>query len=216
MYMRNTPPPGPRPHTRVSTRDRASRRGAPVSAAGFTLMETALALVIVGTGVLASMQLFSACNNESSAAINATSARMLAENVRETMSNLAFADPVSGTAKWGPEDGEALASYDDVDDFDGVADATGKYVGSKFNPPIDGMRAQIPAMAKYRQWVTVNPVNPSDPSGNSNEAAPTLPKGTYTGAVRVRVRVQYRPIPNVNPDVGWTDLYTTSWVRANN
>src|SRR5205814_6206863 len=46
MYMRNTPPPGPRPHTRVSTRDRASRRGAPVTAAGFTLMETALALVI--------------------------------------------------------------------------------------------------------------------------------------------------------------------------
>jgi hypothetical protein len=212
MYMRNTPPPGPRPHTRVWTRHQAPRR----RAAGFTLMETALALIIVGTGVLASMQLFSACNNESSAAINATAARMLAENIRETMSNLAFADPVSGTAKWGPEDGEALASYDDIDDFDGKPDATGKYVGEKFNPPIDGMRAKIPSMAKYRQWVTVNPVNPTDPSGNSNEAAPTLPKGTYTGAVRVRVRVQYRPVPNVDPDLGWVDLYTTSWVRANN
>ena len=173
-------------------------------------METALALVIVGTGVLASMSLFATCSNESNIATRETTARMLAENIRETMANLAFADPTSGVEKWGPETGEALASYDDVDDFDGLPVA-GKYVGSTFNPPIDAMRAQIPQLSKYRQIVTVMPVNPNDPSSNSDESAPTLPKGTYTGAVRVRVRVQYQGTAN-GP---WNDIYTMSWVRVN-
>ena len=177
---------------------------------GFTLMETALALVIVGTGVLASMQLFTACVTESGTAANATTARLLAENVRETMANLPIIDPVSGAARWGPEDGEALASYNDLDDFDGKPDASGKYKGEEFSPPIDAMREKIPALSQYKQLVTVMPVNPIDPAGNANEAAPTLPKGTYTGAVRVRVRVKYRQ----GATSPWVDLYTTSWVRS--
>jgi len=191
----------------------AGRSARPGARRGFTLMETALALVIVGTGVLASMQLFATCSAESNTAINATTARMLAENIREAMANLAFADPVSGTARWGPEDGESLASYDDVDDFDGPpVSSTQPSDGEIFNPPIDSQRAQIPQLSKFRQIVTVMPVNPTDPAGNANEAAPTLPKGTYTGAVRVRVRVQYK----ANAPAPWVDLYTSSWVRANN
>jgi hypothetical protein len=188
--------------------DRARRAR---SAGGFTLMETGLALVIVGTGVLASMQLFTACVAESGTAANATVARLLAENVRETMANLPVVDPVSGAARWGPEDGEALASYNDLDDFDGKVDpVTGKYKGEEFSPPIDAMREKIPALSQYKQLVTVMPVNPNDPAGNANESAPTLPKGTYTGAVRVRVRVKYRQ----SASSAWVDLYTTSWVRA--
>jgi hypothetical protein len=174
-------------------------------------METSLALIIVGTGVLASMQLFTACVSESGTAANATTARLLAENIRETMANLPVVDPVSGSARWGPEDGEALASYNDLDDFDGKPDATGKYKGEEFSPPIDAMRAKIPELARYKQLVTVMPVNPNDPAGNSNEASPTLPKGTYTGAVRVRVRIKYQQSVNAP----WVDAYTTSWVRAN-
>ena len=200
MCMYTSHRPLPRPGAR-----RPRARG------GFTLMETALSLVIVGTGVLASMQLFSACVTESGTAANATTARLLAENVRETMANLPVIDPVSGAARWGPEDGEALASYNDLDDFEGKIDvATGKYKGEEFNPPIDAMREKIPALSRYKQHVTVMPVNPNDPAGNANEAAPTLPKGTYTGAVRVRVRVKYQQ----SSTAPWVDLYTTSWVRA--
>lgn len=203
MCMRTISSQNPRPRRCVRPA-RANR--------GFTLMETALALVIVGTGVLASMQLFSACVVTSGSATNSTTARMLAENIRETMANLSVVDPVSGSSRWGPEDGEALASYNDLDDFDGKPDPiTGKFKGEYFNPPIDAMRAKIPSLSKFQQVVTVMPVNPSDPSGNSNEAAPTLPKGTYTGAVRVRVRVQYR----ASSAAPWTDLYVTSWVRSN-
>jgi hypothetical protein len=199
--------PHPRPGAATARGGRTGFTG------GFTLMETALALVIVGTGVLASMQLFATCSDESNTAINATTARMLGENIREAMANLAFADPVSGTARWGPEDGESLASYDDIDDFDGPpVSSTQPSDGELFSPPIDSMRAQIPALSKYRQVVTVVPVNPTDPAGNADEAAPTLPKGTYTGALRVRVRVQYRAYSTAP----WVDLYTTSWVRANN
>jgi hypothetical protein len=173
-------------------------------------METALALVIVGTGVLASLQLFGACTLESKAASDATTARMLAENIRETMANLPFADPINGTAKWGPEAGEPIDqpwTFDDVDDFDGTTKA-----GVSFSPPIDATtRKPIDQLSRYTQFVTVMPVNPDDPSGNYDEAKATLPKGTYTGALRVRVRIQYRSYPGAP----MTELFTTSWVRAN-
>ena len=192
--------------TRLQHNVRA-RRGA--GRRGFTLSETALAMVIVGTGVLASLQLFGTCTLESQAATQATTARMLAENIRETMANLPFADPISGIAAWGPEVGESVdspLSLDDVDDFDGAAKK-----GLSFNPPIDSTRTKIPELSKYTQFVTVMPVNPNDPGGNSNESSATLPKGSYTGAVRVRVRIQYRPYATATPQ----ELYTISWVRAN-
>lgn len=179
---------------------------------GFTLIETALALVIVGTGVLAALQLSGTCTNASSNAARATTARMLADNIREAMAGLEFSDPTSGITRWGEDAGESLASYDDIDDFDGKWDDASKSApGTKFNPPIDATRQPIPELSGYQQLVTVMPVNPDDLSSNSNEKAPTLPKGTYTGALRVRVRVQYVIKPGVDP----IDLYTVSWIRAN-
>jgi hypothetical protein len=174
---------------------------------GFTLTEAMLAMVIVGTGILASLQLFAACTTENMAASRATTARTLAENIREAMAGLSFCDPVTAATVWGPEPGETLSTYDDVDDFDGPLAK-----GSTFNPPIDATRTAIPQLSQYTQIVTVMPVNPDDPGMNWDESAPTLPKGAYTGAVRVRVRVQYRSYA-AGPA---TDVYTTSWVRVNN
>jgi type II secretory pathway pseudopilin PulG len=196
-------------HSRTDARPHRTSR----AAGGFTLTETALALVIVGTGVLASLELFGSCTVENNVATRATTARMLAENMREAMANLSFSDPVSGVERWGPEEGEGRASYDDIDDFDGPWQENGMTPpdGEEFSPPIDSMRAEIPALSQYSQYVTVMAVDPNDPSGNSNEAAPTLPRTVYTGAVRVRVRVRYR----TSPEFPWQALYTMSWVRAN-
>jgi len=188
---------GPRP----ALRPRAAARS------GFTLTEALLATVIVGVGVLSSLNLFCACTESAMKAAQATTGRTLAENVRESMAGLAFCDPVSGATAWGPETGETLASYDDVDDYDGT---DGK--GTTFNPPIDGMRNPIPALSQYTQVVTVMPVNPNDPSANDNEAAPTLPKGAYTGAVRVRVRLYFQQSPASVKSL----VFTESWVRVNN
>ena len=166
-------------------------------------------MVIVGTGVLASLQLFATCTTENLLASKATTARTLAENIREAMASMAFCDPVSAATVWGPEPGETLSNYDDVDDFDGPAPA---YKGSSFNPPIDATRTAIPMLNAYTQVVTVMPVDPNDPASNSDESAPTLPKGAYTGAVRVRVKVYHKQTPTSPSQL----VYTTSWVRTNN
>jgi hypothetical protein len=176
---------------------------------GFTLAEAMLAMVIVGTGVLASLQLFATCTTENMMASKGTTARTLADNIRECMESMAFCDPVGGANVWGPEPGETLSSYDDVDDFDGPGPA---YKGTTLNPPIDATRTAIPLLSAYTQVVTVMPVDPNDPGMNENESSPTLPKGAYTGAVRVRVKVYYKQTPTSPSQL----VYTTSWVRTNN
>jgi prepilin-type N-terminal cleavage/methylation domain-containing protein len=181
------------------------RRGS--SRRGFTLTEALLATVIVGVGVLSSLNLFWSCTEASSKAGQTTTGRTLAENIREAMASVTFYDPVSAGTMWGPEPGEILSSYDDVDDFDGA-----DFKGTSFNPPIDAMKQPIPALMQYTQLVTVMPVNPDDPGSNENESAPTLPKGAYTGAVRVRVRVYFQQSP-ASPKC---EVFQASWLRVNN
>lgn len=168
----------------------------------FTLIETALATLIVGLGVASSMQLFAACSIENRASGTMSVAMLMANNVREAMGGLSFRDPGTAGAVFGPETGESLATWEDVDDFD----------GSTFSPPIDSLRQQIPDQSQYSQVVSVWPVNPNQLSVNSNESSPTIAKTTYTGAVRVRVRILYQ----ATPDAIAGEVYRTSWIRVDN
>ena len=88
---------------------------------GFTLIETAMATVIIGTGVLAivfAQQTFHAQNDW---AQRAATGMRLAGEIREMTFNLPRHDPVTGNDTWGPEDNEAsVEDYDDLDDFDGA------------------------------------------------------------------------------------------------
>jgi len=161
-------------------------------------MEAALATVIIGVGVVASMELFAACTRQATAANRMTIALMLAGNIQEITQALAFNDPVSGTSVFGPEADETLATYDDVDDFDGCT----------FNPPIDAARQPLPQLAQYSQVVSVMPVYPVKPGGNTSETAPEIPKTAYTGACRVRVRVLFRARPSDAP----VEVYRASWI----
>jgi len=104
-----------------------------VRASGFTLIEAALATVIVGVGVLAmvdAQQAFIKTNTWSS---HAASGTFLANEIHEMTRNLPKHDPVVGLAfvddggggtvlsGWGPNVAEfGLADFDDVDDFDGI------------------------------------------------------------------------------------------------
>lgn len=182
----------PTPRLRAATPTLRVRRG-------FTLMEAALATVIVGTGVLAAAQLFGACATQNIHGAQATVAMMLANNIQETTANLAFSDPQLGRSYYGAEPGETTATWDDLDDFD---DRT-------FNPPLDARRQPIAGMAQYSQVVTVRPVYPNQLSSNNNDASPTISTATYTGAARVRVRVLYRP----SPDRPAEEVYQRSWIR---
>jgi prepilin-type N-terminal cleavage/methylation domain-containing protein len=112
------------------------RRGV-VARPGFTLIESAMAVVVVGLGVLAmvdAQQAFIRANLWSSQAASAT---FLANEVREYTRNLSRHDRVSGLtivsgvlSGWGPEAGEtSVTDFDDLDDFDGITFAFDGTVG---------------------------------------------------------------------------------------
>ena len=101
--------------------------------AGFTLIETALATVIIGVGVLAIMQANQAFLRSNSWSTHTSTATLLAGEIREMSRNyprhdsfsggIYFQDPVNhnGFAGWGPEVNETDPSlFDDLDDYDGV------------------------------------------------------------------------------------------------
>jgi type II secretory pathway pseudopilin PulG len=168
---------------------------------GFTLIEAALATIIVGVGIVSTMTLFAACTQQASASNQITTASMLANNVHEALAGLSFGDPTFGHQFFGPESGETLATYNDIDDFD----------GSKFNPPIDAQRNRIANLSQYTQIVSVWPVFPNKLSANSTAdtaKTPDISKTTYTGALRVRVRVMYQPTAAATPE----EVYESSWV----
>ena len=159
-------------------------------------------MIIIGIGVVASIRLFSACSMENRTSNQMTTAMLLCSHVREAMVGLTFNDPISGETNFGFESGETLVSFDDVDDFD----------GQTFNPPIDSLRSTITSMGQYTQVVSVFPVFPNKLNSNLNELAPEIPKTTYTGAVRVRVRVLYK----ANAADPAQEVYRASWTRLDN
>jgi len=63
---------------------------------GFTLIEASLAVTIVGTALLAVMQLFGVCTQQNRMGSSMTTALYLANNIQEAMADLPFNDPVSG------------------------------------------------------------------------------------------------------------------------
>src|SRR4051812_38526077 len=128
----------------------------------FTLLETALATIIVGVGIVATMQLFAVCSQQNRAANQMTVAMLLCDNIREAMAGLSFNDPTSGKTTWGAEAGETnVSAFDDVDDFD----------GKTFSPPIDSLRATVPTMSQYSQVVSVVPVFINKLNSNTNDSA---------------------------------------------
>jgi type II secretory pathway pseudopilin PulG len=161
---------------------------------GFTLIEAAMTTVIIGVGILASMSLFAACSQQNMNSSEMTTAMMLATNIQEAMANLAFCDPITGKTTFGPEGGETLASYDDLDDFD----------GQTISPPIDALRASIPNLSQYSQVINVDPVDP-------NNLSVTLPKTiTNRTAVRIQVHVYFKPVTGGASE----EVYRTDWVRT--
>ena len=158
------------------------------SSSGFTLIEAGLATVIVGVGFTALMGLFAACTQQNRAAAQLTTATLLAGNIQELMAELPFAEPKALVATFGPEPGETLATFDDVDDFNGAA----------IGPPVDALRRPLGDLSQYAQAVSVEPV----------EAGRVTQASAAGDAVRVTVKILY-----ATGGAARQPVYELSWVR---
>ena len=167
---------------------------------GFTLIEAALATVIIGTGVLAiisAQQVLLAKNEWSSMTSTAT---WLGNEIREMTLNLPRHDPVTGTAYWGPEDDEVmLDDYDDVDDFDGYGEGL-VFSASLNNGPINSARRIITDMEGWEQIVTVTSIDQFDILTPMDDAT--------TDMVRVEVLIRYQG----NQDDQPIDMTRIRWI----
>jgi hypothetical protein len=162
-------------------------------------MEATLAVVIVAFGFLATMELFASCTAENQRSAQMTTAQMLTTSIQELTTGLAFKDPYYATGGIAIEPGETPAKFNDVDDYDGFVSC----------PPIDATRATIDELSQYTQKVFVMPIDPNRPGANYNINAREIPQSTYTGAVRVRVIIEYRRSPKDPP----VEVLNSSWIR---
>lgn len=126
---------------------------AKVARRGFTLLETSLALVIVGVGVLAFVEAQTAFIRQNNWSSEAATAAYLANEIRELSRRLPRHDPVIGLyidaangnrlVGWGLErSGSTLADINDIDDLDGMTFGE----GGTFAGPINAMGEVIPAI----------------------------------------------------------------------
>lgn len=182
----------------------ARRRGA--FGRAFTLIETSLALIIIGVGVLAfveAQQTFIRNNSWSSQTATGT---LLANEIRELSRNMSRHDPVSGlwldasggapvVRGWGPEAGETTADFfDDLDDLDGREFGAGGDMDGPINafgeivPTIDGDgnvvlddEDNIVPLQGWTQRVAVEKVDPFDWTLVRQQSYEQAPDGAFTG-----------------------------------
>jgi len=140
----------------------STRRGSRRDPAGFTLIETALAIVIVGVGILAMMAGQQAWHYQNDWAQQVGLAARLGNEIREMTMQLPRHDPVAGSVTWGAEVNEfGLADFDDLDDFDG--DGGGViFSGADGTGPVNSLRETIVGLERWSQEIRVWNVDPGD------------------------------------------------------
>jgi len=120
---------------------------------GFSLIEVLIAIVLVGFAVASLVASNIAFTRANGAGTELTTAEFLIEQIRELTVLLPVVDPETETDIFGPESGETLATYDDLDDFNGAS----------FSPPIGAAdRDVISGCDAFSQQVTVENVSASN------------------------------------------------------
>lgn len=208
-------------------RHAASRRG-------FTLIETSLAVVIIGVGVIAMVDAQRAFMQSNGWSNHAATATLLANEIRELTRHLDRHDPVTGLeldgatlVGWGAETGEVnVLDFDDLDDFDGALFGAG---GS--NGPINAVGEVIYqtdsegnvrtdddgnplALPFWSQAVFVEKIDPFNPATTLPDDHVDPPNGSFKGRdvdefpLRVTVVVSFD-----NPETGQTEEVTrVTWI----
>ena len=156
-------------------------------AGGFTLLEVLFASVLIGLAIAALVATSGAFTMKNGFGADLSTAEFLIEEIRELTAGLTVIDPQSGKDIFGVESGEnAVAQYDDVDDFD----------GQSFCPPVDLSGTPLPDFAAFTQQITVVNVNPSNLDQVVSDHGSDL--------VRVTVTITKNGTP----------VSSASWIRA--
>lgn len=166
---------------------------------GFTLIETAMVLVIVGVGITASMQLFSTCAAENGVANKVNTAMLLANNIHEASSHLKYCDgsvfgPTAQQISSGPKYFTNTTCFD----------------GASFNPPIDANAVRHPELSQYTQTVRVEAMAGAYNFATTTSVAIVPPAGGYSfPMLRTTAIILYTANGNTS------EIYRTSWFRCN-
>jgi prepilin-type N-terminal cleavage/methylation domain-containing protein len=136
-----------------------NRSGRPAGAVenrcGFSLIESLFAIMLVGLAVAALLAANGAFTKANGVGTDLSTAEFLVEQIRELTALLPVVEPGTPDDEvdvFGPETGETLAAYDDLNDFD----------DKNFSPPIDAGRSSLSDLAAFSQQVTVENVNASN------------------------------------------------------
>lgn len=152
---------------------------------GFTLIETALATIIVGTGVLAIISSQQAFFKQNEWSTHASTGQRLGNEIRELTLHMPRHDPVTGETFWGPEAFELdVDDFDDLDDFDGDDGEGVAFSAALGNGPISSLGIPITDMQGWSQRVFVENINPFNIVGVVLDGSSDM--------MRVRVIVEYQ------------------------
>jgi MSHA pilin protein MshD len=153
-------------------RNRRDRCGA------FTVMEAVISTVIVTVMLVAALNTVGASRITQHKAVLVSRGRMFAESLMTEILEQSYQNPTEPHV-FGLEAGEAgptRAAYNDVDDYNGWSES----------PPVAKDGTALPNSANWNRTVTVEWVNPLDP---------TQVSGAETGAKRITVVVAFRNVP---------------------
>lgn len=119
---------------------------------GFTLIEVLFAVLLVGFAIASLLTANAAFTKANGAGTDLSTAEFIIAQIRELTMLLPVIDPETEFATFGPEAGETLAVYDDLDDFNGAT----------FSPPISAERTVLNEFSAYSQQITVQNVSASN------------------------------------------------------
>jgi type II secretory pathway pseudopilin PulG len=189
--------------------ERRERRPGKRHRRGFTLIETALATIIVGVGVIAMVSAQAAFHKKNAWSTHASIAMALGNEIREMTWNLPQRDPVTGDAFWGPEANEiSFDDYDDLDDFDGDGGGL-KFSAAWGNGPINARREIIPNMDGWSQTVRVFNVDGFDIAVDPNRPDDSqLPADGTTSVMAVEVVIEFQAVNESTP----REMTRVSWI----
>lgn len=144
------------------------KRRTRISRRGFWLIESAIAIAVIGVGVVAVVGSQQAWHFQAVASEELATGMRLATEIREMSLLLPANDPITGSATWGNEAGEIIPV--DIDDLDDLDDEV--FADSDGTGPLDATGTVIVGMDDWEQRIAVQCVDQFDvtsivPDGSS-------------------------------------------------